>query len=280
MEIGGNIENEGSVSSSNANSRHLIANLRYDGIRLIECETEQKKILKLHSANWIAAKDPAYLIDECEKFFDKNDLKPASTDGVLWLLSLSKFCLIPDVLYQQGNGEALLNQTTRLEVGEHIFSDFWTRRDIVGVYALPEKILTYIRSKNKNTRMAHNGFALNSLYNLQEEQDDFCFLQVSNAFAELFIVQEQKVVFYNQFPHDVKEDLLYYILFTLEQNRILAPEITLYTSGEIQKGDAFHSLLSKYIGKVEDVKLPADLSASRQLATNELRKHINLIAAL
>lgn len=268
------------ASSNTLESSYLIINLRYDGLRMLESDKDRKEIRQIFSVNWLASKNPGYLVDECEKFFNEKNLDVAKAEGILWIFSFSKFCLIPDILYHQGNGEALLNQTSRLEAGEHIFSDFWTRRDVVGIYALPEKLLRYIQSKNQNSTMAQNGFAINALFNLQPMQDDFCYLQVSKAFAELFIAQKGKVIFYNQFAHDVKEDLLYYILSTAEQNKILAPEITLYVSGEIEKGDGLYSLLSKYIGSVNEVKLPANYNASRSLTTHQLRKSVNLLASL
>ena len=280
METGDKSTQSSTRAFTDLEGSFVVAHLRYDGLSLLISDSGHKQLKELIHTEWLASKDPGYLIDECQKLLSEKHLNLSRAAGVQWLFSVSKICLIPDILYEQGYGERLLNHTSRLEQGERVFSDFWSRRDVVGVYALPEQLLEYVQQKNSNSNIAHNSYAINSLYNHSGTQDDFAFLQVSHSFAELYLVQKSKVVFYNQFPHDVSEDLLYYVLFALEQNRILAPEVTLYTSGNVVKGQELHSLLSRYIGKVEGVKLDSKFTNPQQISSHRLREAANLIAVL
>ncbi len=258
----------------------LIINLRYDGLTMVVCSRENRKVLDVQETTWLAAKDSGYLIEEASKFFDERGISLRSAGAVHWVLSLSKFTLIPDIFFQQGEGHTLLKNSTRLEEDDLIHSDFWTQLDIVCVYAIPQAIKNYIHSVFERSTIAHCGHSFNALRELQSHKSGFCLLQVSAAFAELYIVQNNQLVFFNQFPYDVKEDLLYYVLFALEQNRILAPELELKFAGKIQRGDGMYKMLNTYIGKVEELGIPAGLTSARQITPHQLRCTAHLIASI
>lgn len=258
----------------------MVINLRYDGMTMLVAQPEGKRVLEILETTWLAAKKSDYLIAECRKFLNEHQVDLSSAASVHWSLSFSKFTLIPDVLFEQGKGDHLLQFTTRLDEDEHSYSDFWGHRDIVGIYALPDPLIHWIRGIFEKSTISHSGYSLNALCNLQAHKENFCYLHVGTSFAELLLIQEGKVIFYNQFPFDVKEDLLYYILFALEQNRIIAPELELKTGGKIDKGDELHRLLSTYIGKLSDIGIPAGIGSANHISPSQLRKAANLIAIL
>lgn len=260
--------------------RHLVINLRYDGLTILVADPESKKVLEILETSWLAAKDAGYLIDEIEKYFSENGISLSRAAHVHWVLSFSKFTLIPDIFFDQGNGTQLLEHTTRLEEDDLVHSDFWPQYDVVCLYAVPQKLKAYIERLYERSTIAHFGHSLNSLHQLQSHKSNFCFLQVSAAFAEIFIVQNDQLILSNQFAYDVNEDLLYYILFALEQNRILTPEVELRYAGKIQKGDNMYKLLTTYIGNVEEIGIPAGVSSERHLSPNQLKRSAHLIASL
>lgn len=258
----------------------LTINLRYDGVAIVVSEPSGKGVLDIFQTSWLASKEDTYLIEKTQKFFDQHHILPQKAAGIHWLFSVSKCSLIPDIFHQQGKGHELLSHTTRLAEDESVYSDFWTHKDIVGLYALSQKLHDWAIAQNEKCTIAHSSFALNNL-SMGATGDDFnCLLMVSNNFAELFITKKGKAIFYNQFPFDVHEDLLYLLLFALEQNKILAPEAELKVGGAITKGDTLYNLLSTYIGKVTEVPAPIGKTSAPQLSRNQLRQVAHLIASL
>ncbi|WP_417591576.1 DUF3822 family protein [Owenweeksia hongkongensis] len=258
----------------------LTINLRYDGLAIVVSDPSGKGVLDIFQASWLASKEDAYLIEQTQKFFDQHHILPQKAAGIHWLFSVSKCSLIPDIFHQQGQGHELLSQTSRLEENETVYSDFWKLKDIVGLYALSQKLHDWAIAQNEKSTIAHSSFALNNL-SMNATGDDFnCLMMVSDNFAELFITKKGKMIFYNQFPFDVHEDLLYYLLFALEQNRILAPEVKLKVGGAITKGSELYNLLSTYIGKVTEVPVPIGKTSAPQLSRNQLRQVAHLIASL
>lgn len=260
--------------------RHLVINLRYDGLTILVAEPESKKVMEILETSWLAARDTSYLIDEIEKYFSENGISLSKAAHVHWVLSFSKFTLIPDIFFDQGNGAQILKNTTRLEDDDLVHSDFWPKHDVVCLYVVPHQLKAYIERLFERSTIAHFGHSFNSLQQLQKHKSNFCFLQISAAFAELFIVQNDKLILSNQFAYDVNEDLLYYILFALEQNRIPAPEVELKYAGKIQKGDAMYKMLNTYIGKVEEIGIPTGINSEKHLTPNQLKRSAHLIASL
>lgn len=273
--------NNHSSFSTDLRDRHLLIHLGYDGMAILAANTEKQPegIIFTH---WLAGKDPAYLIDEANKFLREHQVELGQASGIHWLLSVSAVSLIPDVLHEKGTGRDVLQHTSRLDDKDIVYSDFWARRDVVATYAVPATITEWIKKQNENCSIAHNSHALNDLANklLPASPRPFCLLQVSPSFAELFIADDQKVIFYNQFPHDVPQDLLYYVLLVLEQNRLLAPEITVFMSGHTTKGDDLYRLLTTYIGEVQEVDIPPGYKHTPGITKKQLREHIQLFSAL
>lgn len=269
-----------SDSQSIIQYNQLVINVRYDGLTIVVIHADSKEVIEIFETTWLAAKDIAYLIDEIEKFLEEHNLFLKKANAVHWVLSLSRFILVPDIYFDQENSAALLKKSARLEESDVIYSDFWPKHDAVSVYAVPGALRDFIFNKFEKSTIAHCGHNYNALYQLQSYKEELCLLHVSAAFAELFIVKEGKLQFFNQFGYDVNEDILYYLLFALEQNRIPAPEVELKYSGKMQKGDELYKMLITYIGKVEEIELPAGIKSSVKLTRNQLRRNAHLIANL
>ena len=262
-------------------AQRLIINFRYDGLTLVVSDTSGKQVLEIANTSWLATKDDKQLIEHAREFFEEHNITLQQAAGIHWLFSVSKCSLIPDIFHQKGQGPELLSFTSRLEENESVFSDFWTRKDIVGLYALPQALHDWVMSQNEKTTIAHISHALNNFSLQHIGKSEFCLLMVSDSFAEFYISKNGKMIFYNQFPFDVFEDLLYYLLFALEQNRILAPEAELEVTGiAAAKGSELYKLLSTYIGKVSDVNVPMGKTSATHITRNQLRQVAPLIASL
>ncbi len=282
METGSNNPDlqETSLHTKLIEDKQVVINLRYDGLSMLIAEPGARMVLELFETVWLVAKDPAYLITEIQKYFAAKSISLNKAASVHWVISSSKFSLVPDVLFRQGDGAKLLNRTSRLQSNEIVHSDFWSNHDAVAIYALPQSLMDFIFNQFEKSTISHCGHSFNSLLQLQSHKQDFCHLQVSAAFAELFIVQNNKLIFFNQFPYQVNEDLLYMILTALEENRILAPELKLSYAGKIQKGDSLYKLLSTYIGEVTEIGITSGVSSAKHITPNQLRKMAHLIACL
>ena len=279
MEIGNSKAKESFESLSDNN---LFIHLRQDGASVLYTEELNRGLLGIYSKSWLATDKYDVVIDNLRSFLRDQDLASQDASSVTFFLSAPKFTLIPDILYEQDSGFEILNNTCRLESTDLIFSDFITHRDAVLIYALNKDYYNQLKGFNSNTHVVHNGYALNSLaLKMSVSEPHFFLVSVSDSFAELFIIKENKLVFYNQFPHDVPEDLLYYVLSVFEQHRILAPEVKLQFMNYASKDpSAMKQLLRTYIGGVEDISYKPLARDAHRFSQAELRKVAHMHSAI
>ena len=278
MEIGNNKFPDQSRAISDCN---LLIHLRLDGVSILITDHSNNDVLGLLTKSWLAADKLSSITKLLDDYCSEQELLVNEAASVQYFLSLPKFTLIPDILYQQGSGSVMLSKTCKLQENDHVFSDFLGHRDSVLIYALEEDFFQHLKNSNSVSQIAHNAYTLNALSLKLKEKDDLLLLMISDSFAELLITRHGKLIFYNQFPHDVPEDLLYYLLFVLEQNRILAPEAKLQLISQ-SKADlsAYKTMLTTYIGSVEDLPLSQIVQQSHQYSQVELRAVSNMLALL
>lgn len=280
METGNNTLPSFSENTDLCKGNHVVINLRYDGIMLLIADATRKKVLQVLEKDWVSSPDPVYLMEAVSDFLEENQLQLDKAESLQWYFSLAPFCLIPDILYQKDKGADLLQYTGRLHEDDLIFADFWSRNDVVSVYALNPILVEWIQNHFEKSVFAHSGFSINALYNTLFFGKDFLFLQVSGGCAEFFIAREGQLTFFNQFSYDVPEDLVYLILFTLEQNQIIAPDSELFISGKHLRESKLFKLLSTYIGEVKEIGIPPGTISERHLSTVQLKRAAKLIATL
>lgn len=251
--------------------------LGYDGIAAVVGDSNGQAVEQIISREWLATKDEHKLIEEAGIFLREENLELHQAEKVHWCFSVSRHTLIPEKMYRQGDGASILENTSRLAKGDLIFSDFWTPREVVAVYALSPELARWAEASNPSARISHSSYALHCLQKLTKQD---ILLHHSGSFSELLICRKGQLQFYNQFAHDVPADLLYYLLFAFEQNRIPAPEAVVHYSGRLEKGDEQYRLLLKYIGDLS----PHSVMSSKQFASDlpaaRIRQYPNLIALL
>ena len=223
---------------------------------------------------------PTHLVARMQSFVKEQPFEIQKTLSQNWLLQTHKFTLIPEDLYAKGMGKNLLSYTTRLEEGDHIFTDHWDNRGIIVVYAIPKVLIDVLRNEFSGSTFNHGATAFNNVYTLYPQSDTMAWLHLDEKEIDFWIASKGEVLFYNKFQYTTEEDILYFVLFALEQNSILPTDLLLRISGFCLKGDKLYNLLEQYIGEVREMELPSTFNTNQKISPREVRQHINLLGAL
>jgi hypothetical protein len=78
----------------------------------------------------------------------------------------------------------------------------------------------------------------------------------------LTILKEGRLQFSNWFQFSKADDVLYFLMATLESMNILHSDVELVLGGEIEKGDETFDVLSRFISKISFLKRPKNLTYS------------------
>tara|TARA_B100000678_G_C18203504_1_gene500449 strand:- start:937 stop:1797 length:861 start_codon:yes stop_codon:yes gene_type:complete len=259
---------------------HSVINLRKDGMGILIMGHDRQNVLAIADFEWPATTDPHQSLAFIEKNLLTLEFNLEESLSLQWIWSGSKVSLVPQELYEEGKAYKALELTCRPSKDENVASDVWTKPHIISVYLVPGVLQDWVKHNFDEHQLIHSSTALHGLSQLYEHDEVFALLYVEHNYAEFYLSMNGRPVFYNQFTYAVEEDLLYYLLFALEQNRILAPEINLRVAGKAPKGKKLYTLLSEYIGTVEPLPIAKAFKLSPDLSKEQFRTHILLAGSL
>ncbi len=133
-------------------------------------------------------------------------------------------------------------------------------------YSVQATLLAWCEKEFPQALFLHAGMVtLSMLLSDESLHQTSMFAVVSHGCIELAVAKQGQIVFYNVFNFEVAEDILYYILFAMEQLAINPLEAQLHVSSQLQVNDALLSDLSKYIREVNYLKRDKQLKVKAGL---------------
>ncbi len=271
---------DSSLNSENLKDCHLIISLSQTGFSLLLSDQDKRKVLLLALKAPLEGSDKNISLSEIETLVKSLPFKIDQCQSTVVLVNFQKFSLVPEHLYSKGTGKSILAYSCRLEKGDHIYTDHWPNSEAMLVYAQPLNVMEWCSKSFNAVSFRHQATAVEYLYQLYPKDKTFAFLFVENTCADLYLARNGKVFWYNKFNYQTEEDLLYYVLYSLEQNRFLATELELKVAGQVLKGEKLYQLLGRYIGTVKELPIPLGFELSSQISPQEMKNQINLIGAL
>lgn len=274
------LKSDPSLKADNVKNCHSVIGLSETGASALVISEDKSQTLMLASARWDQDLSLDAVLALYDDFLHELPVRIDHCESTEAVMNFGKFSLVPEHLYTQGTGETVLSYTASLKKGEHIYTDHWLSSECIILYSLAKPLSNWYSKNFAKATFRHQATAINNLYGIYDPKDTYCQLHVSANEADFFVGRGGRVLFYNKFPYDTEEDLLYYILFALEQNRVLATEIELHLSGMSLKGEKLHVLLSKYLGEVSLLPIPQKVKLSSSMSVVEMRQHITLLGVL
>lgn len=161
-----------------------------------------------------------------------------------------QFTLCPTVFHEAKDSRTFLEFNVGNTENKIIFTDD-INTDIKLIYAIDESLKSTLDLLYPNHQLKHTITVLSRLL-LQSEEliKENILLSVYSNHIEITVKQDQQLVLANQFDIKTQEDILYYILFILEQYQLnpLTAHITI--AGNIDVTSTLISSLKKYIKNI------------------------------
>lgn len=259
---------------------HTVISLSKTGFSIIVASADRRKILLSGHAYWNPVKEHEELTRRFEYCLDELPVIPDHSASVKCLVNFQKFSLVPEDFYQKGQGQKILSYTAKLTKGDRIFTDHWTSNEAILVHAIPEVMHAWINKRFGQAILQHEASSIDRLQQPYNQSEFFGLLYVTPREADFYLSFQGKLRWYNKFDYQTEEDLLYFILYCLEQNRFLPTELELHVGGLSLKGDKLRVLLDRYIAEVKDASIPPSYQISPMISEKELRENINLLGVL
>ena len=95
----------------------------------------------------------------------------------------------------------------------------------------------------------HSSILLEKLF-LQSDDSLNFFVNISQSLFDIVVLKDSKILFYNIFEYQTKEDFIYYILFTLEQLELSTDKTKVSLLGDINKQSELYQILYTYVRNI------------------------------
>jgi hypothetical protein len=124
-------------------------------------------------------------------------------------------------------------------------------KDASFCFAIEPALNSYLEKIFPNASIRHVGAVNISLLSEQHSlAKSQIFLCISDGMMEIVAKQNGGLLFYNTFNYQTDEDILYYLLFMMEQFSLDPPTMKLVIAGQKSVTDDLVKTIKKYIGEV------------------------------
>ncbi|MFZ4563253.1 MAG: DUF3822 family protein [Bacteroidales bacterium] len=165
-----------------------------------------------------------------------------------------KCTLIPAQLFDSAEKENYLKLSFPKQEEEQTFSDHLMPLDSHQVFSIPVSMLNAVRGQYPNIKIVHfSSVLIESIWINYKNRinSNRVFIHIREKLFDLMIFDGRQMSYFNTFPFQNSEDVVYYLIFVLEQLNLNPEHIPLVLLGNVEKGSGLFELLAKYVRHVE-----------------------------
>lgn len=200
---------------------------------------------------------PELLLSKIEELFsDFNALKQDfETITIIHQNNLST--LVPNPLFNEDELKVYLEYNIKTLTNDFIAFDSLSQLDIKNVYVPYININNFFFQQFGEFEYKHYSTVLidKLILHSKNNSEKHFFVNVAETNFDIVVVENSKLLFYNSFSYNTKEDFIYYILFTAEQLKLNPEKFLLYFIGDIEKDSEIYHITYQYVRNVDFINL-------------------------
>ena len=159
---------------------------------------------------------------------------------------------------------------TYLEFGfqihsQDVLSEPLATENCVNVFAVDKALLHKIRSKWPKAQVRHSSSVFIESSMRLAPRGKSVFVHVRNRDFDMLIQENGKLLFFNNFKFNTKEDFAYFLMFAMEQNGLSGNDTPVWFSGLLLPASEIVELCKRYILDIRFVEDTHELQVSKAL---------------
>ncbi|MBS1637425.1 MAG: DUF3822 family protein [Bacteroidetes bacterium] len=216
-------------------------------VSVCEYDPESNKVLYLAESQMPGG---TYSIEQA---LDQNRIRLKAYGQTLVNYSSAMFTVVPVAFYTEEHSRALLEFNCGKTGSDLILSDDITP-DIKLIYSIPEELKSGLDKLLPNHHLKHKATVLSRLA-LQADEflTEQMLVDISSSSIYIVVKKAGNLLLCNHYKVHSDEDILYYILFMLEQFDLNPLSVKVSLSGQCETESSLAKSLQKYIRQVRFV---------------------------
>ena len=195
---------------------------------------------------------PANLLARLKAVFETNSVFEQDFTNISCIYQNELSCLVPKDLFKSEHLADYLKFNAKILKTDFINYDEVKSIEAINVYVPLVNINNYLFDRFGSFTYKHSSTILiEQLISEKVTVNEKLFLNVNQSTFEILSFGADKLKFYNIFQYQTPQDLVYYLLFTIEQLNLDTEIIKLFLIGGIEKENETFKLIYKYVRNVE-----------------------------
>ncbi len=269
-----------SVDLNESKDNHLSIQLSLDGFSfcIIDKNTNEVNLIK-HIPFEKSSSTPEKHLKNVEQIYKSEDLLNKNYNSVNISHVNDLATLVPKPLFDPNHINSYIKYSSKTYQNDYIVYDEIENHDMFNVFIPFVNINNFLLEKYGSFEYKHfSSILVESLLNTYKfSERPHLFVDLHKQHFEIVAIANNKLVLYNSFKYNTKEDFIYYILFTAEQLNFNPEKFELVLSGSIEKEDAFYNIAYEYVRNIRLLENRSKYSFSDKFGEEIKREFYTLL---
>lgn len=221
--------------------------------------------------------NPFETLEYLKKALESFSILNQSFSSVLVIYQNELSNVVPKAFFEESQTADYLKFNSKILTSDYISHDEIAINESVNVYVPYMNINNVIFDTYGAFEYKHAATILiDSILQKHSKADETSlYLNVNSQHFELIVIKNKQLVLYNSFEYATKEDVIYYLLFTMEQLHLNPETIKLQLMGLVEKEDDLYAIIYTYVRFVEFYSPSYNFEFHSE--SKQLQKHHNAI---
>lgn len=264
-----------SFNKVNSDNCHISIQVEADGFCFCILDIERKHYIAFRKYKFEKTSDVTIFTDKLESCINGDELLTSSyrSSSLIYLTQKSTF--VPDIFFDEINLRDYFEFNHPLEDLDEIHYNNIDEINASNVFVIPNYVANLFYSRFRGIKYFHQATPFVKSILKDFNKDASVHINLNDVFFDIAVKQNNKLILYNTFLYKNDTDLLYYILFIINQLKIDSKVIPFTLSGELSDRIAYQEALSKYIPNLMYLE-PASPAFCGIFERISLHKYFNL----
>lgn len=222
-----------------------------NGICYCVINTSNNTFIALEYIPFSDAGSTEELITKLYSSYKHHELLNKNYKETLILYKASKSTLIPAELYREADKMLFFKFNHRQSESETVLNQPLNNLKAQLLYAIPTKLMNELELIfKKPTLRSHAGSLIENLLFQNKDKDVRVYLHVQNKTFDIAVLRNKDLILYNHYQYTQPEELVYFVVFTMNQLKLNTQKTPVVFLGELSKQSEEIALLAKYIQNI------------------------------
>ena len=196
------------------------------------------------------------LASKLDSFLNESKIDFSNVINVKLIISNNLSCLVPKELFDERLCLDYLKFNSKLIENDFASNDYIEELEIYNVYLPFVNVNNYLVQRFGSFEYYHSSTILlrKILKTTTNDSKTLFFTNIETESFQVIIFKNKNLLYYNDFEYQTKEDILYFLLFVIEQNKEIKSDTKLNILGDISENDKNYNFISQFIKNIETSK--------------------------